>query len=517
MGPGMGDARFDAFISYSHDDAGIARRLAERMARYRVPQGLDPGRRRLRIFRDVERLTAHPSISEALRDRILASDHLVLLASPVSAQSRYVNEEADTFLRQHSASKMVIALAAGDPPAALPPSVQAVTDEPLSVDLRAKHGFFAGRRHFRAESLRVIAAVLDVDYDVLYRRDARRARLVRSSAALVIIALMLVVISAWMISRVPAERWEPLPVPREGSDSDLLVVRNLAVSQRDPRVILFRAQDNRNYLNELEVEQIRAIEGDDAADAYMESFDEGWDAAWAEWHVFQSEGYANRFVEYGQREQSWEQITGQGNDEWAWYQPPALSVVSDQPAKYRQQDPLAPALRAIITERVPEPAEWLDHMRQIVIVSRTGPGGASTAVTVRDIATRQLGVTQTRTTHFLRPYSQEQWREITLEPVAEGTTIDDIHVLIDGRIMVTTDRSGLFMAGSSKDSFRELTLGVRELSMGPGLQVITAGKPPVILVLAPPQIASEHASTGSVWRYNREGLWGRLRQAVTAR
>lgn len=517
MGPIMNDARFDAFVSYSHDDEGIARRLAERMSRYRVPQGLGLSPRRLRIFRDVERLTAHPSISEALRDRIRASDHLVLLASPVSALSRYVDEEAGTFLQQHGASKIVIALAAGDPPAALPPSVQAVTDEPLTIDLRPRQGYFAARRYFRAESLRIIAAVLNVDYDTLYRRDARRARLVGAAVALAVVALAFVVVTAWMITQVPAERWESVPVPHENTDSDLLVVRNLAVNRRDPTVILFRAQDNRNYVNELEVEQIRTIDGDDAADAHMESFDEGWDAAWAEWHLLRSEGYAARFVEYGLREARWQEITVPGNDEWAWYQPPSRSVFRDQPAKYRREDPLPPALRAILTERVPEPAEWLDRVREIVIISRASPGGASSAVTVRDVFTRQLGVTQTRTAHFLRVNPEAQWREVVLAQAPEGTTIEDVQVLTDARIALTTDRAGLFMAGGSSDIFREFNLGVRELAMSPGLHLISAGKPPVMVVLAPPQATDEHASTGTVWRYQREGLWGRFTQALSPR
>ena len=107
--------RYDAFISYSHDDAEVAARLAQRLRTYRPPRGVAVSRRKLRVFRDVERLTTHPSLDDALTERIRAADHLVLLASPSSAASVYVDKEVATFLERADRTKLIIALVGGNP------------------------------------------------------------------------------------------------------------------------------------------------------------------------------------------------------------------------------------------------------------------------------------------------------------------------------------------------------------------------------------------------------------------
>ena len=507
--------RYDAFISYSHADAEIAQRLAERLSRYRVPKGCGVTRRPLRVFLDVDRLTTHPNLGEALRERIAASDHLVLLASSASAQSRYVDQEAAAFLQDHDAAEMMIALAAGDTPIQLPPSVRAATAEPLYADLSKRPGVLANRKWFRAESLRVIASVLGVDYDTLHQRDTRRRRRLVAAVGIAAGALMLTATSAWLISGIPAESWVRIQAPRESTDSDLLVVRNVAVNQTDPGEILFRAQDNRNYVNELEVAQIRDSDGDEAADEHFDSFLEGWDAVWAEWHVLRADPQSGGFVEDGHGEERWETITAPDNPKWAWYQPPDRQFVRDGPAGYREEDPFEPALRAILTQRVPKPEEWWDRSREVIIVTRSGSGGEQSVATLRDIFTRQMGVTQTRSYHFLKEASDQEWREIHLTSRPEGTTIEDVRRLDDNQVVLVTDRAGLFMAASPTARFDEFNLGVRDLETNPALQLVVAGRPPELFVLAPPQVTGEHASTGSLWRYQRDGIWARLKTVLS--
>ena len=68
--------RYDAFISYSHADQALAERLSGRIRRYRPPKALGLGRRRLQVFRDVERLTTGADLSQVLAERIDAASRL---------------------------------------------------------------------------------------------------------------------------------------------------------------------------------------------------------------------------------------------------------------------------------------------------------------------------------------------------------------------------------------------------------------------------------------------------------
>jgi len=76
----LDSGEFDAFISYSRKDGRTAERLSRRIRRYSAPRLPQLKRRRLRVFRDVERLTAGPDVSKALAERVDSSRWLALLA-----------------------------------------------------------------------------------------------------------------------------------------------------------------------------------------------------------------------------------------------------------------------------------------------------------------------------------------------------------------------------------------------------------------------------------------------------
>ena len=105
-------ARFDAFISYSHDaDHGEAALLGRRLERIATPWY---GRRRLRIFCDRLTLGAQ-SLDDTIRSALDDSRYLVVLASPEAAASRWVEAESEYWLAQHAhaADRILIVLTAG--------------------------------------------------------------------------------------------------------------------------------------------------------------------------------------------------------------------------------------------------------------------------------------------------------------------------------------------------------------------------------------------------------------------
>ena len=97
--------KYWAFVSYSHHDKTWGEWLHRSLESYRMPRRLvgRPGRdgpvpkRLFPIFRDTEELPAAGSLSEEIHDALYSSKCLVVICSPASAQSDYVNEEIRYF------------------------------------------------------------------------------------------------------------------------------------------------------------------------------------------------------------------------------------------------------------------------------------------------------------------------------------------------------------------------------------------------------------------------------------
>jgi tetratricopeptide (TPR) repeat protein len=188
--------RFRAFISYSHRDTGSVRWLHGALETYRIPRKLlgretplGPVPKTLGpIFRDRDELSASPDLSAELRAALAQSLFLIVVCSPASAASRYVNEEVLTFKRLHGEKRVLALIIAGEPgvsqgstssaqecfPPALRFSLAAdgslsdVAAAPIAADLR-KAG--DGRR---LALLKLLSALTGLRLDELAQREAQR-------------------------------------------------------------------------------------------------------------------------------------------------------------------------------------------------------------------------------------------------------------------------------------------------------------------------------------------------------
>jgi tetratricopeptide (TPR) repeat protein len=139
---------YDAFISYSHaKDKPIATALQSVVQRLGKPWYR---RRALRLFRDDTTLTATPHLWPTIARALHESRYFILLASPESAKSKWVNQEVTHWLAHRSIDTLLIGVTAGnlawdevtgdfprseDVP--LPPAlIGKFPDEPKWVDLR---------------------------------------------------------------------------------------------------------------------------------------------------------------------------------------------------------------------------------------------------------------------------------------------------------------------------------------------------------------------------------------------
>jgi len=217
---------YRAFISYSHRDAACADWLHKALETYRVPSrlvgtttahGAIP-RRLNPVFRDRDELSSSPELGSKINQALAQSENLVVICSPASAASRWVNQEVLAYKRIGRAGRIFCLIVDGEPNATdLPgheaeecfcPALRFATDtdgrptderaEPIAADARA------GKDGKPNAKLKLIAGMLDVGFDALKQREQRR-QVQRMTAiagiALVVMAVTIVLAIAALVSR----------------------------------------------------------------------------------------------------------------------------------------------------------------------------------------------------------------------------------------------------------------------------------------------------------------------------
>lgn len=189
---------YRAFISYSHRDKAWANWLHKALETYRVPSRLvgtktahgQVPRRLNPIFRDREELASATDLGREVNEALAQSENLIVLCSPSSAVSRWVNQEVLAYKRMGRGERIFCLIVDGEPAATdMPgreaeecfcPALRCVPDsngqptiertEPIAADVRPGQD---GKQHAK---LKLIAGMLDVGFDALVHREAQRRR-----------------------------------------------------------------------------------------------------------------------------------------------------------------------------------------------------------------------------------------------------------------------------------------------------------------------------------------------------
>ena len=177
-----------AFISYNHKDAKQAKQLQRQLEHYHLPSALrrerpDLPKRITPVFLDSSDLVARSSLFDSLQDKLDASAYLIVLCSPNSATSSWVNDEVKYFISSGRKDQIIPLIISGEPHAGnpaqecYPPALASLPNRKalLGISVRAY-----GRR---GAFLRVIATLLDLKLDQVIARDAavRRRQIGRAS------------------------------------------------------------------------------------------------------------------------------------------------------------------------------------------------------------------------------------------------------------------------------------------------------------------------------------------------
>lgn len=103
--------RWNAFLSYSRDsDRIFAPVLRDALHRFAKPVF---ALRRTNVFLDAAALTPDPSLPARLRSALEQSEHLILLANPRSAASKWVAREVEHWVSSKGVSTMILVLTGG--------------------------------------------------------------------------------------------------------------------------------------------------------------------------------------------------------------------------------------------------------------------------------------------------------------------------------------------------------------------------------------------------------------------
>jgi len=162
--------KYKAFISYSHQDKVFAQWLQKGIENYTIPKKLRekyphlPHDLKRSIFRDDEELSSSLVLSTSLQDALDDSACLIVLCSPHSVVSQWVEKEIGYFKTKHPTRSIYSIIISGEAKEVLP---KALGDEPLAVDVQQ------GKK---MALMKMIAVVLDVPFADVWEREKREVK-----------------------------------------------------------------------------------------------------------------------------------------------------------------------------------------------------------------------------------------------------------------------------------------------------------------------------------------------------
>ena len=177
-----GKYEYYAFISYKREDEKWARWLQHRLEHFKLPSNLN-GRTDLPkeirpIFRDTTELTPG-NLPDQIQKALEHSKFLILICSPRSAKSEWVNKEVETFLSLGRLPQIIPFIVEGELFSSNPEEEcfpEAILSLPKEKELLGVSIDTMGRE---AAALKVIARMMELRFDILwqrYERDKKKKR-----------------------------------------------------------------------------------------------------------------------------------------------------------------------------------------------------------------------------------------------------------------------------------------------------------------------------------------------------
>jgi|GEM_PF-4591814 len=171
----MEEFEYYAFISYKREDEKWAKWLQNKLETYKIPISLaqEIGKE-LPIsfhpcFRDKTDLSETGDLNEILYDKLQKSQYLIIICSPRSAKSIWVNKEVETFQTMRGIDKIIPFIIEGTPDPSnseihcYPPVLDVCTLGVSVVELGKKKAF-----------IKLISVMININFDALWNRHRER-------------------------------------------------------------------------------------------------------------------------------------------------------------------------------------------------------------------------------------------------------------------------------------------------------------------------------------------------------
>lgn len=202
--------RYRAFFSYARADDRIANWLHRQLDIYRTPKelvgtegALGPVPVKLHpIFRDRTDMSGGGQLSDRIEEALKESEALIILCSPATAASPWVNREVELFLASGQRDRIFPVIAAGLPESNdlerdfFPPALRGLGV--LAADLREirqSSGRMIGDGR-EGGRLKLLAGLLGLGLDQLTRRERRRQRLLLAGTSAAALSFACVAVAA---------------------------------------------------------------------------------------------------------------------------------------------------------------------------------------------------------------------------------------------------------------------------------------------------------------------------------
>ena len=220
-----GKYRYYAFISYKREDEQWAKWLQHKLEHYKLPTNLN-GRSDLPkevrpVFKDTSELMPG-NLPEQIREALELSKYLIVLCSPNSAKSEWVNKEVEEFMSMGRTNNIIPFIIDGIPFSSNHDEEcfpKAILSLPPDQELLGANINEMGRD---AAAVKTVARMFDIRFDELWQRHEREQKRRRNIIISAVAAFVLAVIGVafWMY----LQRQETLRANWEMMENQALMV-----------------------------------------------------------------------------------------------------------------------------------------------------------------------------------------------------------------------------------------------------------------------------------------------------
>lgn len=168
--------KYDAFVCYKHGpvDSAAAISLQRQLEQFRGPWDVTQKRRPFeRVFVDEGELSSCADFGQQIREALKNSGWLIVICSPDTPTSPWVELEIETFLEYHDSSRILAVLTGGDPSVSFPARLLGTdgAGQVLAADARGDCAEEVIKKLRGDALLRIAAPMMGTTFDTLKQRQ----------------------------------------------------------------------------------------------------------------------------------------------------------------------------------------------------------------------------------------------------------------------------------------------------------------------------------------------------------